>query len=112
VRVSRRDELPEDWDPSADPRLTVWELAQHLIRTLEEEGELAAADLLARARVKSGGIGEASRGLAYRLYRICEVKGWAAEARAYNGLVVAWPRIAARPTSAAAPEPQTRLPGV
>ncbi len=31
----RRDELPTDWDPAADKRLTVWECAQHLARVLE-----------------------------------------------------------------------------
>jgi hypothetical protein len=31
--------------------------------------------------------------LAYRLYTVCERKGWAQEALAYNMLVVAWPRI-------------------
>ena len=36
---------------------------------------------------------EAARELAYRLYTICERKGWAEEARAYNGLVIAWPEL-------------------
>jgi putative DNA methylase len=31
--------------------------------------------------------------LAYRLYQICERNKWAEEARAYNGLVVAWPAL-------------------
>ena len=34
-----------------------------------------------------------ARDLAYRLYQICERKKWAEEARAYNGLVVAWPSL-------------------
>ncbi len=32
VRLLKRDELPEDWNPSTDMRLTVWEATQHLIR--------------------------------------------------------------------------------
>jgi putative DNA methylase len=40
-----------------------------------------------------GGQGETARELAYRLYVICERKGWAKEALAYNSLVVAWPQI-------------------
>jgi len=36
---------------------------------------------------------EAARDLSYRLFNICERKGWAGEALAYNGLVVAWPRL-------------------
>jgi hypothetical protein len=31
--------------------------------------------------------------LAYRLYTLCERKGWAEEARAYNELVTAWSGI-------------------
>jgi putative DNA methylase len=36
---------------------------------------------------------EAIRALAYRLYTLCERKGWAEEARAYNELVAAWSAI-------------------
>jgi putative DNA methylase len=76
ARLLRREELPADWNPASDRRLTVWEVAQHLIRTMQERGEPAAAELLA----KVGGLGEAARDLAYRLYTICERKGWAQEA--------------------------------
>jgi putative DNA methylase len=31
-----------------------------------------------------------ARGLAYRLYSICERKGWAEVARDYNALVISW----------------------
>jgi putative DNA methylase len=91
VRLLRRDELPEDWDPVSDRRPTVWEATQHLARRLESDGgETAAAELLRRL----GGLGETARELAYRLYTTCERKGWAQDALAYNALVVAWPEIA------------------
>ncbi len=89
VRLLRRSELPDDWDPETDKRLTVWEAAQHLIWRLENKGESAAADLLAHLRATAA----PARDLAYRLYTTCERKGWAEEARAYNGLVVAWPEL-------------------
>lgn len=89
VRLLRRDELPDDWDPEDDRRLTVWEAAQHLIKRLETRGEQAAAELLAHLRAKA----TPARDLAYRLYTTCERKGWAEEARSYNGLVVAWPEL-------------------
>lgn len=89
VRLYRRDELDETWDPAKDKRLTAWEAAQHLIRALDKEGEKGAGALLGRL----GALGETARDLAYRLYTICERKGWAQEALAYNMLVVAWPRI-------------------
>jgi putative DNA methylase len=90
VRLLDRDELAATWDPATDSRLTVWEVTQHLMRTLESGGEQGAATLLRRV----GGLGETARELAYRLYVLCERKKWAKEALAYNGLVVAWPEIA------------------
>jgi putative DNA methylase len=89
VRLLRRDELPANWDPAKDGRLTVWETTQHLIRMLEKEGESGAAQLLA----KLGGAGELARDLAYRLYTTCERKKWAQDALAFNSLVVSWPEI-------------------
>ena len=48
VRLLRPDELPADWDPATDPRLTAWEVVHHLIRVLEAGGESAAAALVAK----------------------------------------------------------------
>ncbi len=89
VRLLKRDELGADWDPGKDKRLTVWEATQYLIRALDQDGEKGAGALLS----KLGSSGETARDLAYRLYTLCERKGWAQEALAYNMLVVAWPRI-------------------
>jgi putative DNA methylase len=86
VRLVKRGELSNDWNPANDTRLTVWETAQHLIRTLQNDGEQAAAALL----VAAGQAGQNARDLAYRLYVICERKGWASEALAYNSLVTTW----------------------
>ena len=36
VRLLRLDELPADWDPATDPRLTACEVVHQLIRVLEE----------------------------------------------------------------------------
>ena len=72
-----------------DKRLITWESTQYLIRTLEKNGEQAAAELLAIL----GAAGEPARDLAYRLYTICERKGWAQDALGYNMLVVAWPHL-------------------
>jgi len=89
VKLISRNDMPEDWDPTNDKRLTIWEATQHLIRTLDKKGEQGAADLLR----KLGGLGETARDLSYRLYSICERKKWAQEALAYNSLVIAWPEI-------------------
>lgn len=89
VRLLRPSELPPDWDPTKDTRLTVWEAVHHLIRVLETGGESAASELAS----KLGANAEVARELAYRLYNLCERKKWAQEARAYNSLVLSWPEI-------------------
>ena len=89
VRLLKPEELPSDWDPATDPRLTAWEIVHHLIRVLASSGEGAAAGLVAQLGAKA----EVARELAYRLYTLCERKKRAAEALAYNGLVQSWPEI-------------------
>jgi putative DNA methylase len=106
VRLLAREELLEDWDPGADRRLTAWEATQHLVRRLELQGESGAADLLRRL---GGDFGERAKELAYRLYVICERKGWAQEALGHNALVVAWPEIARRVAGTSEAEAQQRL---
>jgi putative DNA methylase len=89
ARLLRREEMDSNWDPTTDRRLTVWEATQYLIRTLEIEGESGASNLQQRL----GGYAQRARDLAYRLYSICERKGWTQEAVAYNTLVTVWPRL-------------------
>ncbi|KAB8139623.1 DUF1156 domain-containing protein [Chloroflexia bacterium SDU3-3] len=89
VRLLRPEELPADWNPAADDRLTVWEMVHHLVRALAA-GEGAAASLLATLGPRA----DTARELAYRLYTICERKKRAAEALAYNGLVQSWMEMA------------------
>lgn len=89
VRLLKPDELPDDWDPTTDGRLTAWEVVHHLVRSLEAGGEAAAATLVAKLGTKA----EVARELAYRLYSLCERKKRASEALAYNGLVQSWPEI-------------------
>jgi putative DNA methylase len=90
VRLLRPEELPPDWDPATDKRLTVWEMVHHLVRVLGSGGETGAADLASRL----GSRAETARELAYRLYTICDRKKRAPEALAYNTLVQSWPEIA------------------
>jgi putative DNA methylase len=89
VRLLRPDELPKDWNPVTDPRVTAWEVVHQLIRALESGGENAAAQLVAELGSKA----EAARELAYRLYTICERKKRAPQALSYNALVQSWPEI-------------------
>lgn len=89
LRLLKWAEMPVDWDPQADARVPVWEALHQLIRALNQQGESAAGSLLARMPDRA----ESIRALAYRLYTLCERKGRAEEARAYNELVTAWANI-------------------
>jgi len=89
VSLLKPNELPEDWDPIRDSRLTIWEMVHHLIRVLEAGGESSAAEMV----TKLGSRADAARELAYLLYTLCERKKRAQEALAYNALVQSWPEI-------------------
>lgn len=89
VRMLMPAELPVDWDPIKDDRLTVWEIVHHLIRVLEAGGETAAAELVA----KLGSKADTAKELAYRLYVSCDRKKRTLEALSYNALVQSWPEI-------------------
>ncbi|MFN4263967.1 MAG: hypothetical protein ACK4IT_10255, partial [Thioalkalivibrionaceae bacterium] len=89
VRLLKWQEYPADWSPERDTRTPIWEALHQLIRALNQDGEAVAGALLAGMPQHA----EPVRALAYRLYTLCERKGWAEEARAYNELVAAWSGI-------------------
>lgn len=91
VRLLKPAEYPSDWNPIKDNNTPVWEALHQLIRGLRAEGEGAAGVLLAGMPQRA----EPIRSLAYRLYTVCERKGWADDARAYNELITSWPGIEA-----------------
>ncbi|ASD19972.1 TPA: DUF1156 domain-containing protein [Pseudomonas aeruginosa] len=86
LRLLKWAEMPRDWSPENDSRLPVWEALHQLIRALNQDGETAAGQLLARMPDKTAGL----TALTYRLYTLCERQGWTNEARAYNELQGAW----------------------
>jgi putative DNA methylase len=89
VRLLAPNELEAGWDSAANDRITVWEMVHHLIRALEDTGEIGAAELFGRL----GSRVETARELPYRLYTICDRKKRAPEALLYNALVQSWPEI-------------------
>lgn len=105
LRLLKWAEMPRDWSPETDARLPVWEALHQLIRALNQDGESAAGNLLARMPARA----EPIRALAYRLYTLCERKGWAEEARAYNELVTAWSAIEQAASEAGVVGSQARL---
>ncbi|PWK62005.1 DUF1156 domain-containing protein [Roseicyclus mahoneyensis] len=87
VRILKRDEMDAEWEPDADTHLTIWECCQHLVRLHEKYGiGYEAAVMLKKYGAKAGDV----RDLAYVLYSICEKRGEAKEATAYNALIADW----------------------
>lgn len=89
VRLLKWAEYEADWDPTTDNRTPIWEACHQMIRSLNNQGESAAGELLAKMPEK----GEPIRQLAYHLYTLCERKKWAEDARAYNELIGSWHAI-------------------
>jgi len=108
VRLLRPAEYPADWSPEHDQRTPIWEAMHHLLRALTSGGEMAAGALVARMPARM----EPIRQLAYRLYTLCERKGWAEDARACNELITTWAAIEAASHRAGQVGTQGELPGV
>ncbi len=90
VHWNEYDPAARDWAPGGDRRATVWEATHHLIERLNLRGETGAGQLLAQMNPD---MAAEARALAYRLYSVCERKGWAEHARDYNALVAQWAGI-------------------
>ncbi len=89
VQLLRWRDYPQDWSPESDHRTPIWEALHQMIRSLQQESEAVAGALLARMPTRA----EPMRQLAYRLYTLCERKGWAEDARAYNEMITSWSAI-------------------
>jgi putative DNA methylase len=89
VRLLRWSELEDDWSPEHGSQTPIWQALHEIIRSLNTKGEQAAGALLARIPAVSGPV----RTLAYRMYTLCERKGLAEDARAYNEIIGAWAAI-------------------
>ena len=89
VRLLKPAEYPAAWSPLEDNRTPIWEALHQMIRALQAQSASAAGALLAQMPERA----EPIRSLAYRLYTLCERKGWADEARGYNELITSWQGI-------------------
>ena len=108
VRLLRPTEYPANWSPEHDQRTPIWEVMHHILRALRSGGEMAAGSLVARMPARM----EPIRQLAYRLYTLCERKGWTEDARACNELITSWPAIEAASYRVGHVGTQTELPGI
>jgi putative DNA methylase len=109
VRLLSVEDLPVDYDPARDDRVSEWEIVLHLAKKLQEDGGAAAARLMAAAKAVVDI--DAVRELAYLLFSIAERRGWAESARLFNGLGTSWSDLAeeARKPAIAQPSVQGQL---
>jgi putative DNA methylase len=109
VRLLKWRELDPYWGPAKEPRIPVWQVLHQLILSVSEAGESGAAKIYAHPRVV--GQAEAARQLAYRLYTLCERRGLAEDARAYNEVVAGWAGIESAAAKAPGPKQGTLFGG-
>jgi putative DNA methylase len=91
VQLLSPEELPDEYDPITDDRISVWEVVMHLAKRLDSQGLEATASLFAAADKQIDL--DAAKELTYLLYSICEKKKWAKTALLFNELGMSWPDI-------------------
>jgi putative DNA methylase len=106
VRLYHWQEVDPGWTPQEDKRVTVWEAVTHLIERINTHGETGSAALLLRM---NSDLAAEAKNLAYRLYQICDRKGWADLALDYNALVVSWPGLQERANELKQNQPPEQL---
>jgi putative DNA methylase len=92
VRLLSVLDIPRDYDPALDDRVSEWEIVLHLAKRLAEQGGEAAARLMVAARAVVDL--DAVRELAYLLFSIADKRGWAETALLFNGLGTSWSDLA------------------
>ena len=88
------EDLPDDYDPRTDDRISHWEVVLHLARALDRRGIDEAGRLLSAAAERGLGA-DILQSLAYRLYSLAEKHGWTEAGLLFNALGGSWPEIAA-----------------
>ena len=86
VHLLTREEIPMEISKDKG----IWLLTQQLTRAMETDGVMGAAKIVKEFFTSEP---ERAKALAYRLFTLAERRGWAAEAYAYNSLIVAWPDV-------------------
>ncbi|WP_374975021.1 DUF1156 domain-containing protein [Microbacterium trichothecenolyticum] len=99
VKLFTPDELPTDYDPRSDDRISLWEVVLHMARALSDSGLDAAGRILAGAEERGIDM-TAAHELAYLLYAISEKRGLPQAGILFNTLGSSWPEVRATAASA------------
>ncbi|MBU0551509.1 DUF1156 domain-containing protein [Myxococcota bacterium] len=103
VRLRPWSDYPQAPNLAEAPRLPVWGALHQMVPLFRAKGEADTGLYLGAIKNKA----DAIRQLAYRLYTLCERRGWAEDARVYNELVTSWSALEAR--AATVPDPKEQL---
>ena len=103
-------DLPDEYDPRTDDRISHWEVVLHLARALDRRGIDETGRLLSAAAERGLGA-DILQSLAYRLYSLAEKHGWTEAGLLFNALGGSWQEIAAAARTAenTGPDIQTAL---
>jgi putative DNA methylase len=110
VRLLTIGEIPHNYDPVTDTRVSEWKICLHLAKRLNKEGSEPAVRLMVAARrlVELDHV----RDLAQLLYSIADTQGWPQTAALFNALGQSWPDIESesrKPSYNRPPDVQERL---
>ena len=101
-------DLPEDYDPRTDDRISHWEVVLHLAKALDARGIDEAGRILAGA-AQRGLEADTLQSLAYRLYSLAERHGWTEAGILFNTLGGSWSEVVAAARTGTATDVQTAL---
>lgn len=93
VKLLTTAELADNYRPERDDRISLWEVALHLVKALDEKGLDEAGRILhgASRRVEP----EMVKELAYLVFSLAEKRSATQVAGMYNALVTSWPEVTA-----------------
>jgi putative DNA methylase len=104
VRLLTTAELPKAYRPERDEHITLWEVAMHLVKALDESGLGEAGRILDGAATRVDA--EAVKELAYLVFSLAEKRSMVQVAGMFNALVTSWPEVAAAAKAHASAAPK------
>lgn len=104
VRLLTTSEMAKAYRPERDEHITLWEVAMHVVKALDESGLAEAGRILDGASTRVDV--EAVKELAYLMFSLAEKQSMVQVAGMFNALVTSWPEVTAAAKAHAAAVPK------